>query len=166
MKKILFLMSGCPASGKSTYLREHTLQKNSKIVSRDEIRFNLLKDNEDYFAHEKQTFNLFVQQVQEYLDDNETSWVFADATFLTDKSRKKFLNKLNLTDEVEVRLIILDTSLYTCLNRNASRKGRAHVPDEIIIDNWERHERRTAIEKIREVYIFSGEEGGYCYEFI
>lgn len=166
MKKKLFLMSGCPASGKSTYIKTHGLNKNSKVVSRDKIRFSLLKDEEDYFAHEKQTFNLFVQQTQEYLDNDETTWVFADATFLTDKSRKKFLNRLNLTDDIEIHLVIMDTSLYTCLDRNACRTGRERVPDEAIIDGWIRHERQTAIERINETHYFMGEGDDCTYDFL
>lgn len=160
MKKTLFIMSGVMASGKSHYATKHSPLYNckSKIVSRDLIRFSLLKDDEDYFAHEKQAYNRFVQEVQNYLDDDETPSIYADATFLTDKARRKFLNRLNLADDVEVKLIIMDTSLYTCLERNGSRKGRNHVPESAIIEAWEKFERVTNIERINETVVVWGEK--------
>ena len=54
MKRIYILM-GTPAAGKSTFLKKI---KNGLIVSRDAIRFSLLKEGEDYFAHETETLRI------------------------------------------------------------------------------------------------------------
>lgn len=151
-------MSGPQGSGKSKWAKDHVFNGKTVYVSRDLIRFNLLKDDEDYFAHEKKTYQLFVELVQNNLDNENVQIVIADATFLTDKSRKKFLNKLKLRDDIEVKLIIMDTSLCTCLERNSKRKGREYVPDSVIIEAWEKFERVTGIEKIDEVEIAWGEK--------
>lgn len=160
MKKQLILMSGVMGSGKShyAYARTRLDSFNERVVSRDEIRFSLLKDDEDYFAHEKQVYRRFVQQVQDYLNDNETAVIWADATFLTDKARKRFLDELELNNDVKVKLIIMDTTLCTCLKRNEKRLGRSQAPEEKIIEAWEKFERVTGIEKIDEVEIAWGEK--------
>ena len=49
----LYILSGCPASGKSTFGKKMSKITGIPIVSRDEIRFSLLKDDEDYFSHEE-----------------------------------------------------------------------------------------------------------------
>ena len=48
-------MVGCPGSGKSTWAKKHL--PDTYYVSRDEVRFSLLQDGEDYFSHEKEVFN-------------------------------------------------------------------------------------------------------------
>lgn len=158
MSKQLWIMSGVMASGKSKYAKDHILNEKTAYISRDLIRFNLLKDDEDYFTHEKKTYQLFVELVQNNLDNENIEVVIADATFLTDKSRKKFLNKLKLKDDTGVKLIIMDTSLYTCLARNEDRKGRKYVPEDVIIDAWEKFERTTGIERINESVVADGED--------
>ena len=45
--KHLFLMCGVAGAGKSTYLSKI---KNAAIISRDEIRFSIIGDFDDYFA--------------------------------------------------------------------------------------------------------------------
>ena len=57
-QKNLWIMVGCPASGKSTYLANKALS-NSVIVSRDAIRFNLLRPGDDYFSKEKEVFEKY-----------------------------------------------------------------------------------------------------------
>ena len=59
---ILYISCGVPGSGKSTFLKNHT-KPNEAIISRDEIRFNLLKDGEDYFSHENEVFDKFVDNI-------------------------------------------------------------------------------------------------------
>ena len=56
-QKILYLMCGIPGSGKSHWAKG---VKDAVIVSRDAIRFNLLKDGEDYFAHEDEVVETFI----------------------------------------------------------------------------------------------------------
>lgn len=55
-------MSGAPGSGKSTWCRNHGVSKYR--VSRDEIRFSVLKDGEDYFSHEKKLSECLLTQLK------------------------------------------------------------------------------------------------------
>jgi len=49
----VYIMCGCPGSGKTTWLKDH-VKPGSAIISRDAIRFSLLKEGEDYFSHEEE----------------------------------------------------------------------------------------------------------------
>ena len=58
----LFLMMGAPGSGKS-YWAEHHVTSVDKYISRDEIRFSMLEDGDDYFAKEGKVFDNFIKQI-------------------------------------------------------------------------------------------------------
>ena len=131
--KTLYLMSGIPASGKSTYARKLAASNGAVYVSRDEIRFAILKDNEDYFSHEDEVFDLFIMNIQKTLDSGNDC--IADATHLNLMSRLKTLLRLNLTD-VRVVLIIMETPIEECLSRNSKRTGRTRVPDVVVKKMW------------------------------
>ena len=45
----LFLMMGIPGSGKTTWTSKY-LRKLDKYVSRDEVRFSMVAENEEYFS--------------------------------------------------------------------------------------------------------------------
>ena len=85
----LYLMSGVPGSGKSTWLQKHVEGKisSSIIISRDKIRFAYLSDDEDYFAHEKEVWREMIDEIVSALKFYDN--VFVDATHLNTKSRKK-----------------------------------------------------------------------------
>ena len=128
MKK-LYLMVGEPGSGKSTFLKNYQKKVGGVIVSRDEIRFGLLGKNDSYFSKENTVFDKYIESIQNALKNNEI--VFADATHISEGSRMKVLNRLDLTD-VEVRPIVIETSLTTCLANNSTREGLQRVPDQVI----------------------------------
>lgn len=150
----LYIMCGPSGSGKSTYVKNYNWSNNIKYVSRDEIRFSLLKDNEDYFAHEKETFKKFFSLIVKSLRNNED--VIADATHLNIFSRKKLTDTIDkyFTDYTII-YVVMNTSLDEILRRNANREGRARVQastlrsmynnfnpptfneDKRIIDIWE-----------------------------
>lgn len=124
---MVYLMVGCPGSGKSTYLKNNVDEK--QVVSRDKIRFELLKDGEAYFSKEKAVFKIFIEKIQELIDNGED--VFIDATHLNKASRFKTISNLDLKG-AEVTAIVIKTPLDTCLARNAQRTGRALVPEESV----------------------------------
>ena len=128
-QKSLWLLVGCPASGKSYWANNH-MSSDTIWVSRDEIRFSMVKETEDYFSKEDEVFKEFVLDIQDALD--KELCVLADATNLHWPSRRKLLSKLNL-EYTEVYCVIFLTSLETCLERNAKRKGRRKVPEDVLI---------------------------------
>ena len=129
---ILYISSGLPGAGKSTFLKNYKKQ-NEVIVSRDEIRFSMRRnEKEEYFAHEKKVYNTFIQEIIKNLKTGNN--VYADATHLTPQSQIKLLNAvLQKAAPSRIELICFDVPLITCLQRNEKRKNtKAFVPPIII----------------------------------
>ena len=137
--KHLFLMCGVAGAGKSTYLSKI---KNAAIISRDEIRFSIIGDFDDYFAKENEVFAIFIQKIQEAIDNNDgPTEIYCDATHLTKKSRNKVLNALDLTNVENITVLVVRPSLAEALKRNAQRSGRKYVPNYVIRRMWSQFER-------------------------
>lgn len=128
-QKNLVLLAGIPGSGKSTWLRTH-LGDGDVYVSRDEVRFSIISDDEDYFAHETEVFDKFVAEIEENL--NKGLRVFADATHINWASRRKLLERIHDKDNIDIDVYVFKTPLETCLERNEQRTGRAVVPRSVI----------------------------------
>lgn len=126
----LYLMCGLPGSGKSTFLKNRIKNKEtSAIISRDEIRFALVKPEEEYFSHEKEVYTELWKRINEALITKKN--VFVDQTSLTPRARKWFLSHVHNYDNAN--LIWIDEDLNTCLERNELRKGtRSYVPRGVI----------------------------------
>ena len=77
----LYLMCGVPGAGKSTFLKNHIKEENSAIISRDVIRFSIVKPEEDYFSHEDEVLNIFWEQINKAVAEGKNT--FVDQTSLT-----------------------------------------------------------------------------------
>lgn len=147
MRPTIKLLVGCPASGKTSWARQmenHAAMFNEVFpahVSRDDIRFKLVKENEEYFSKEKEVFNTFINTIQELIDERYPL-IIVDATHVTKASRKKVLGQLELKD-YKVDIVVIRPSLETCLARNALREGRACVPETAIINMYNSYEQPT-----------------------
>ena len=132
----LYLMVGAPGVGKSTYARKFSKEHGSgiKIISRDAIRFSMVKDDSPYFSKEKAVFREFVREINEGLDEGD---VIADATHINEVSRMKLINKVDLS-KCKVSCIVVNTDETTAIKRNHLREGRARVPDSVISENYAR----------------------------
>lgn len=134
---MLYMLCGIPASGKSTWARK-MLEKNRDwaYISRDEVRFTIIKEEDDYFSKEKQVFQKFVSQISSLLDNPEIPCVIADATHVNESSRSKLIHAINSCRKtktpLKIVMVFFDTPLEECLRRNAERKGRARVPDKVM----------------------------------
>jgi predicted kinase len=135
MNKTLYIMCGAPGSGK-TWFAKNKLMKDSNwdYISRDEVRFSIVKNDEEYFSHETAVFNQFVEKIAvalEWGNDN----IIADATHLNWGSRRKLLQALVAYYPIEILDIIpvvIEAKLEDILERNKLRDGRARVPEETI----------------------------------
>ena len=128
-KPILYMLVGAPGSGKSTWA--HNFAQNLQYVSRDEIRFGLLKEGEDYFSHEEEVFENFATTIQSSLMNGNN--VIADATHLNMASRKKLTNYIDKNfKDYNIVYIIFMASADVCIKHNANRTGRERVPDDVI----------------------------------
>lgn len=128
----LYILCGPSGSGKSTWAQKNDIIKeNYEYVSRDEIRFSLLKEGEDYFAHEKEVFKCFVKTIANCL--KVTGTVVADATHLNMFSRCKLIQALDMyTTDYDIVFVVFDVDAETCIERNKAREGRRNVPENII----------------------------------
>lgn len=130
MKNKLYIMSGIPGSGKSTFAKIHF--PDTLYVSRDEVRFSIVKENEEYFSKEDEVYNLFINKINAGLKEGKD--VVADATHLNSKSRMKLLACLDIDpNETQIIVVFMRVPPKECINRNEKRKGtRSYVPIPVI----------------------------------
>lgn len=62
----LVLMCGAPGSGKTTIAKKILCNKDI-YISRDEIRYSIITDQDEYFSKEKEVFNEYIRQIDEAL---------------------------------------------------------------------------------------------------
>lgn len=123
----LFLMCGYPGSGKSTFVKNHLEEDSQAWVSRDAIRFSLVKETEAYFSKETLVFNTFVDTIIDCLSNDYD--VFADATHLTRASRAKLIRRIPTEYFDELNIIWVKVDLSTAVAQNENRiNTRAYVP--------------------------------------
>ena len=79
----LFIMMVAAGAGKSTFIKNSMTE--CIVVSRDKIRFSMVKEDESYFSKEKEVYKEFVRLINEHLSKNCD--VVADATHLNAASR-------------------------------------------------------------------------------
>lgn len=130
-KPILALMVGIPGSGKTTFAKKFCEDFNYTYISRDEIRFSKIEDEDDYFDKERLVFTEFVNLAVLNLRKNNN--VLLDATHLSKHSRKKILKNINyFLTNYRIIYFVMDTPLELCKRRNDKREGRSKVPNSVI----------------------------------
>ena len=127
-KPILKILCGIPGSGKTTYCMKAF---NWSVVSRDDVRFSLVPETDEYFSKETEVFNSFASIIRKNLKAGQN--VIADATHITKASRKKLIEAINLPlDSYNIIFVDFNTDLLTCLVRNEKREGRKKVPASVM----------------------------------
>ena len=146
----LWVLCGVPGSGKSTWARTHIdkISDDVKYVSRDEIRFSIVKEDEEYFSKENEVFRKFIEEIKDGLINHKDT--IADATHLNKASRNKLLRSLGESlKECKINIIVISTPLEIALERNEERKGtRSYVP-------------RGVIRRMKSQYEIPSEEEGF-----
>lgn len=147
----LYIMMGTPGSGKSTWIQNH-LDEHTVWISRDEVRFSMVAEDEEYFSKEKEVFKEYVRRINNALENGYN--VFADATHLNKASRNKLLTAINPELNIEVDVIWIKTPLEDCINQNDNRKRtRSFVPRGVIRRMNSQIEAPEFEEGIKKIYI-------------
>lgn len=129
----LIMMVGAPGSGKSTFAKMMAEEyKNMVIVSRDEIRYSIVKEDEEYFSREDDVIAEYYYTIAKNLDEGKT--VIADATQLNPKGRNKVFTNIKFLakEPFTVETILFNVPIETCIKRNDFRIGRRRVPHSVI----------------------------------
>ena len=144
MREIV-LMVGIQGSGKSTWAKKYVEEhENSIWISRDVIRKEIVGDGE-YFSKEKEVWSAFCNIIEEAVNDKKNHIVI-DATHINVASRRKVLYEvvsiINVSD-YNLKIVVMDTPLLTCMYRNEERKGFDYVPPKVIKDFSQRFDAPT-----------------------
>ena len=130
-QKRVYLLCGVPGSGKSTWII-HRMTTNDLWISRDNIRFMLVKEDESYFSHEDEVIRIFTQAIENATsNDDEIENIYIDSTHLNKKARDKVAFYIN-RNNVELNCVCFIVPKEICKERNAQREGRACVPNTVI----------------------------------
>ena len=133
--KRVWLLSGLPGSGKSTWVKRQLNNKpHCYWASRDAVRFSMVREDEPYFERENEVFNEWIRRICEALSNPMIEDIYIDATHLNDRSRNKTLSRLPKENIREITNVVFAIPIETCLERNRQRTGRAVVPDEVILN--------------------------------
>lgn len=130
-RKKVWLMCGIPGSGKSTWIRSR-LVPGAEWISRDNVRFAILTDEDDYFAHEDDVFDTFINYINQTLEKDEIHTIYIDATHLNKRSRDKVLRRIHKDNICDLTCVCFDVPLAVCHARNNLRSGRFRVPASAI----------------------------------
>ena len=124
----LYICCGVPGSGKTTFLNK-IKAPNEVVISRDDIRWSLLKPGDDYFSKDDRVYPIFIDKIGQALKKHN---VYADATHLTQNSRDWLVYSLMKKYpklQFHKNFICFRVSLEECLVRNEKRNNtRAYVP--------------------------------------
>jgi len=150
-----YMMIGVPGSGKSTYAKNlmSTNKNNIIYISRDEIRFSLLKEEDDYFSKENQVYKIFTDKIRKNLKAGND--VIIDATHMTWGSRHKMFRSLANIKNLEVIGIWMRTPFSKCYEYNNKREGLSRVPEDVLknmMEHFEEPELKEGFTKIQEVW--------------
>ena len=128
---ILYILCGPSGCGKSTWAKTDKRAQHCVYVSRDTIRFSIVKEDEDYFSHEEEVFRRFVSELIKNLKIGFDT--IADATHLNELSRRKLTQTIDMyITDYKIIYVVFNVDADTCVARNSNRTDRANVPENII----------------------------------
>ena len=130
---MIYIVAGIPGSGKSTWIKNRMNKTKDYWCSRDNIRFGMLVEGEEYFAKENEVFKEWIKNIQHAIFNSCLMGgdIYIDATHLTPKARNKVLNQLDFCGHGLTGVNFL-VDIAECIRRNNLRTGRAQVPETVI----------------------------------
>ena len=160
MKK-MYVMVGVPGSGKSTFIKNHIegIKTSYAVISRDEIRFNLVPEDKPYFSEESAVFTRFVLGIKKSLRENDITIV--DATHINEGSRGKLFRALgSFLKDVQVSAVVLKVPIELAIERNNLREGRALVPKTAIKNMYSQFSMPSFKEGFDRIIIYEYDKNG------
>ncbi len=135
MRKLI-LLAGLPGTGKS-YYAQSIKDENCHIISSDETRFAITHDYRVILEDMNIVYDKMIETANALLNNNENITVVLDSTFLDDKRRNYFLDKIKGADYIQ--LVMLKANIDTILARNHKRTEEKWVPEDVILSMMERY---------------------------
>lgn len=151
----VFIMCGPAGSGKSTWLIKQMKPKTDICISRDNIRFGLLKEGEDYFAHENDVKEIFYNSIANNTSASYWENIYIDATHLNPRARKDTM--WNISEYCSVVAVSFEVPAEVAIERNKKRSGLARVPDNVIWNMKSRYKIPTLSEGFDEIWHIDAE---------
>ena len=149
----LYILCGIPSSGKSTWAKGFLMD--ACYISRDDIRFSMLKTGDDYFSHETEVYKEFIYEISQALTHGYD--VIANATHINESSRSKLTHAIDkFFTNYQIVYVVFETPLKECQMRNNNRSGFAHVPPVAIQTMYNRFSAPTLDEDSRAIDIIKG----------
>jgi predicted kinase len=145
VSKVLYLMSGIPASGKSTLAvqivddfdrKRNEYQDYGRIFSTDEFWGSPYT----YAPERAGEAHKWNQRRVAGAMQNGTECIVVDNTNLTNKAIKPYLALAEIFDYT-VQVVSVQVSLDEAIARNARRSEDRKIPEAVILDMYERQER-------------------------
>lgn len=150
-QKKVYILSGPPGCGKSSWTRAN-MEVGSEWISRDNVRFSIINDKEDYFSHEDEVFDTFINYINQTLENPDIDKIFVDATHLNRKSRRKTISRIHMKNVAELNCVCFTTPKEVCHARNNLREGRAKVPATAIDNMFRAYSLPTKDEGFTHIY--------------
>ena len=141
-KKIIYMMVGVPASGKTTFATAMADESNGAYVSRDEIRYVMTNSRKVNMKNEMYVLNAFCNEIVR--QSKEKDIIFADATHASLRGRFAFLHGIAAAAEkqnidfgiYQIIPIIMETPFEICMKINSQRIEAFRVPEEDMINYY------------------------------
>lgn len=132
--QIIHIMSGMPASGKSTKAREMA-EQDSKLVhlSRDEIRAKMREElnTDEYFpVSQAEEWEIWCGSINKEILAGKS--VIIDQTTLGEGSLLKLFKGIVIPEDAIIIIHLFLVSLEECQFRNSFREGHEYVPPEVM----------------------------------
>ena len=138
-KPTLIVMVGVPGSGKDYQIKNSELlyadgEVKREVVSRDLVRYGMVRGDEEYFCREKEVFEQYILQISNALSNNQI--VIANATQVNYGSRKKLLHAVDekFGRDYNIVMYCIICNYETADRRNKQREGRAVVPSKAMME--------------------------------
>ena len=116
----LYITVGCPASGKSTYVKNYVDNKqNGMYLSSDELRAKFGSGETDQTCT-NQVFSYIKQKINEILQDKNDGYLIIDATSINKKNRREYI-ELAKKNKSKIVAWVFERNRDILIDRNKNR---------------------------------------------